>query len=258
MDTKQISTLSERKIAVADGTSGIGRSIAFTLSNQGADVFVVGTNKGKLYETFTKAAGKGIKINGDITGGNDGGIPAFFDSLGHSLGGFDAMIVDAAFSPWNISVSDFDEWLRTMHDGYARDFGYFENAARQIKHVGNIVYISPVTTTPNLKSNGILMAVRSLHDSFSERLKSLQANSDIAVTIVEPEVETSAITTGTLEERQREIGLLRPYISRFIEKAVLSGLRQTTAYERVRLQIPLQRTVNLKIDANPIKSGKAS
>jgi len=88
--------LKGKKAVVLGGTRGIGRAIADTLADEGADVAICARNAGQVAETVAALEGKGVKATGgsvDITDGE--GLKAWITSAGETLGGIDLLISNA-------------------------------------------------------------------------------------------------------------------------------------------------------------------
>src|SRR6267154_2638960 len=85
------------KVAVGTGgTRGIGRAIAETFANEGANVAICARNADQITEAVASLNAIGVKATGasvDITDGN--ALKAWIAKAGEELGGIDALVSNA-------------------------------------------------------------------------------------------------------------------------------------------------------------------
>lgn len=88
--------LKGRKAVILGGTRGIGRAIAETLANEGADVAICARNAGQVADTVDALTALGAGATGasvDITDG--AALKAWIGSVAGTLGGIDILISNA-------------------------------------------------------------------------------------------------------------------------------------------------------------------
>ncbi|HTT97165.1 MAG TPA: SDR family oxidoreductase [Rhizomicrobium sp.] len=88
--------LKGKNTVVLGGTRGIGRAIADTFANEGANVAICARNEDQIKEAVSALQAKGVKANGgsvDITDGN--ALKAWITKAGEELGGIDALVSNA-------------------------------------------------------------------------------------------------------------------------------------------------------------------
>ena len=85
-----------KKCVVLGGTRGIGRAIAETMADEGADVAICARNAEQIAATVTELKAKGINATGgpvDVTDGD--ALKGWIKSVGEELGGIDILISNA-------------------------------------------------------------------------------------------------------------------------------------------------------------------
>lgn len=86
------------KVAVVTGgTRGIGRAIAETFADEGANVAICARNADQVAETVKALAAKGVKAWGAVVDIADGPVlTAFIKQAGEELGGIDVLVSNAS------------------------------------------------------------------------------------------------------------------------------------------------------------------
>ena len=88
--------LTGKTAIVLGGTRGIGRSIAETFANEGANVAICARNAAQVAEAVSELSAMGVKATGsavDITDAD--GLKAWVSSVGEELGGVDILVSNA-------------------------------------------------------------------------------------------------------------------------------------------------------------------
>jgi len=88
--------LKGKNAVVLGGTRGIGRAIAETFANEGANVAICARHEDQIREAVAALKAKGVKATGasvDITDGN--ALKAWIAKAGEELGGIDALVSNA-------------------------------------------------------------------------------------------------------------------------------------------------------------------
>jgi 3-oxoacyl-[acyl-carrier protein] reductase len=82
---------------VTGGTRGIGRSIAETFADEGANVAICARNAEQVAETVKALEAKGVKAWGEVVDIADGpALQAFIRKAGETLGGIDVLVSNAS------------------------------------------------------------------------------------------------------------------------------------------------------------------
>jgi 3-oxoacyl-[acyl-carrier protein] reductase len=95
--------LKGKKAIVTGATRGIGRAIAETLADEGADVAICARNQEQVNETVEALKQKGVHAIGGTVDVADGpALKAWIASVGQELGGIDILVSNpSAFAPQN-------------------------------------------------------------------------------------------------------------------------------------------------------------
>ena len=89
--------LKGKTAVVTGGTRGIGRSIADTFADEGANVAICARNADQVAETVKALEAKGVKAFGQVVDIADGpALQAFIAKAGETLGGIDVLVSNAS------------------------------------------------------------------------------------------------------------------------------------------------------------------
>ncbi len=138
--------LKDKKAVVTGGGTGIGRAIAQSLAEAGADVAVTGRRKELLDETAQQIAQAGGRCLVEVMDVRDrDGVKSSMASLAEQLGGLDILVNNAGLGgPNGCAVEGPDRWdeiIRTNLDGM---FFCTQESLNHMREGGRIINISSV------------------------------------------------------------------------------------------------------------------
>ena len=175
-----------RKIAITGGTTGIGRAIAVLLASEQARVFVCGRTPEHLDDALTRIreVGEGHGIAVDIS--ERDGLERFFAEADAYLGGFDAVVINAAVPAQGLSdmteqevryalATDFTAYVMSAHEAEAR-----------LKDKGDIVLIGSMSAHVLGPGSTVYAGMKAGIAGFSEALRRELGPKGIKVSLVEP------------------------------------------------------------------------
>src|SRR6202451_3271707 len=88
--------LKGRNAVVLGGTRGIGRAIADTLADEGANVAICARNADQVKDAVPALQDKGVKATGAAVAIMDGGaLKSWVERSGNELGGIDILVSNA-------------------------------------------------------------------------------------------------------------------------------------------------------------------
>ncbi len=88
--------LSGKKCVILGGTRGIGRAIADTLADEGADIAICARNAGQIAAAVADLKAKGVNATGGPVDVTDGAaLKAWITAAGEELGGIDILVSNA-------------------------------------------------------------------------------------------------------------------------------------------------------------------
>ncbi len=142
-----------RKVVVAGGSRGIGRSIALGFAAAGADVSICSRGVERLRQTADELRGLGATVHEAVCDLADGdAVIAYVESAASALGGIDILINNASGfgrsddeAGWGVSI-DID-LMATVRASRAA-LPHLEQSRGAIVHIASISGLAPSVRTP--------------------------------------------------------------------------------------------------------------
>lgn len=101
--------LSDRRIVVVGGASGIGRAVAQRFAKEGATVAVLDLNEGAARSVASEIGGTALQL--DVT--NEQSVQAAIDQAAHGMGGIDGLVNSAGIVEMAaLEATSLDVWRR--------------------------------------------------------------------------------------------------------------------------------------------------
>ena len=146
--------LKGKRVVVAGGSRGIGRSIALGFAAEGADVSICARSEGALRETEAELKKLGGKVHAATCDLGDGGaVHGYVEAAARALGGIDILVNNASGfgrsddeAGWAASINvDLMGSVRASHTAIP----HMEKAGGGcILHISSISGLAPSTRTP--------------------------------------------------------------------------------------------------------------
>lgn len=193
-----------KNILVTGASSGIGASIAITLSCWGANVIITGRNKERLYNTFCNIykSEKNLMFTADLTQREE------LNELIAKLPYLDGIVLCAGIVKTvpvkNISDRAIDEIFEINTMSNIRLCQRILKA-KKINKGGSIVFISSVSTFNVKIGNSLYSATKGALNSFAKAMALELAPKHIRVNAIQPGfIRTGLLNSGIITEEQME------------------------------------------------------
>jgi NAD(P)-dependent dehydrogenase (short-subunit alcohol dehydrogenase family) len=242
----ELQDLSGKKVLVTGGTTGIGRSIAELLVQQGARVLTFGRSSGDLeaaLEDLRRGGGDAHGIVADASRLED--VRRVFDEVDRWADGLDILVNNAAVYGEEFedqSLESIEYVIRTNVVGY---LAIAQEAVKRMKERGHghIVLVGSMSADLREESGSTYVATKGAIQAFAESLRKTVNEHGIKVTLVEPgKVATDMVdqSEAEMEERIVALEMLRP---EDVAATVLYALMQPARCDLVSIQIRPHRQV---------------
>jgi len=178
-----------KKAIVCGGSRGIGRAIADTLANEGADVAICARNAGQIEEAVTALRKHGVKATGAAVDIADGAaLKKWVADAGTTLGGIDVLISNASALGMGVGDAAWQSGLKIDIMGAVNAFEaaqpFLEKAAAAHGDA-SFVMISSVSAA-EAQSASAYGAIKAALIHYAKGLAREQAKKKIRANVVSP------------------------------------------------------------------------
>jgi len=243
-------SLNGKNVVLTGGTTGIGRSTAYRLVAEGANILTFGRHEQELLEALQEIQGAGPgKIQGIVADqSKPEDVERVFREADSQLGSLDILINNAALAGESIVDTDFAAWdeiVRTNLLGYM----YCSRLAIdrfKTKGEGHILNVGSMSDTTRDAGSDVYVATKSGINGFTEALRKKVNEQGIKVTLIEPGLvgtDMTASKTPPAEQPQKEEQekMLR---AEEIAESIYYALTQPRRCDVVLIQIrPLRQAI---------------
>ena len=174
--------LKGKRVVVAGGSRGIGRSIALGFAAEGADVSICARSEGALRETEAELKKLGGKVHAATCDLGDGGaVHGYVEAAARALGGIDILVNNASGfgrsddeAGWAASINvDLMGSVRASHTAIP----HMEKAGGGcILHISSISGLAPSTRTPPYGAVKAALIQYTLTQAAALAAKNIRAN----------------------------------------------------------------------------------
>lgn len=187
-------SLKGKCILVTGGTTGIGRTIAKFLAEDGAKVLIFGRHEPELQDALDDIGGNCEGFTADQA--EEAGIEKIFREVDERLGGLDVLINNAAISAETVADTEYKEIEYAVQSNLV---GYLACAHEAVKRMkkrgqGDIVNIGSISAVHRSAGSDIYTATKAGVAAFSDSLRKQVQNDGIRVLLVEPGLVGSDMT----------------------------------------------------------------
>ncbi len=201
--------LANKKAIVTGAAAGIGKSIAFALANEGADVVVADVQMEKAEATVKEIQSKGrrsLAIKCDVSKSNQ--CDEMIGKAYEFLGGLDILVNNAAvISNGQFWEVDDKTWEKVLYTNMFSVF-YCSRAAAKLmipqKKGGRIINMSSIHATLSEPNAGPYTAAKGAIEAFSRTMATELAPYKITVNCIAPGATYSELTTPMYTESVKQ------------------------------------------------------
>ena len=195
-----------KAVLVTGGTTGIGRAIAMLLVARGARVLIFGREEGPLNDALREIKGVGGgEIHGltaDTTKRED--VERVFREVDTRLEGLDVLVNNAALGAGSVLDSDYDEWVSVVHTNLIGYMSFCKAAVERMRGKGgHIVNIGSMSAKVREEGSDVYVATKSGIEGFTDSLAKLANKEGIRVTLIEPGLVGTEMTTDQVPKEQQ-------------------------------------------------------
>ena len=200
-----VESLTDKRILITGGTTGIGRAVALLLSSYGANIVTFGRHQEQLDEVLAAIRQMGSRAEGivaDSASADD--IQRVFQLVDQTLGGLDILINCAALSGESIDEMADSDWryvIETNLIGYLATTKEALNRMKPQQH-GHIVLVGSMSADVREAGSSVYVATKSAIQGFAESLRKEINQQGIKISLVEPGAVGSDMQKTTPEEEQ--------------------------------------------------------
>lgn len=234
--------ISQKRIVITGGTTGIGKAIADLMVSLGGRVLIFGRGPedfknaiDDIKKKFPDAELYGTPA--DVTNKED--IDTIMKIVDESLGGIDILINNAALAAPGVTKSTYEDFKYIVDANIMGYIAFSQEAAFRMKvqKSGHIVNIGSMSAESKEGKSTVYVATKSAIRGFSTSLRKELNPMGIKVTLIEPGAVTSDMQPDSLEKQREKIEKLEMLEAEDIAMSVLFCLSQPKRADIVSLQI---------------------
>jgi NADP-dependent 3-hydroxy acid dehydrogenase YdfG len=238
--------ISQKRILITGGTTGIGRAIAIQLAKLGAKIAIVGRHQDAIDETI-KAVDQSDQVLGieaDISSKQD--IEKVFATVTDEFGGLDVLINNAALGYGSVTEGEYSDWeyiVKTNLMGYLA-CSHYALAEMSAQGKGHIIHIGSMSADERENGSSVYVATKSAIQGFSESLRKEVNSKGINITLIEPGAVDTDMQEQPREEKLQKIEEMEMLAADDIAQSIVYVLSQTERTSIVELKIkPLKQII---------------
>ena len=214
--------LSNKKVLITGGSSGLGKAMAKMLIEEGAKVAITGRDEEKLNEVAKSLGARAI--HADVT--NESDVKNCFDIMQNDLGGLDILINNAGIGSNLKPVDEIDlDEMRRVFEVNVFGLALMGKTAAQIfkkQMSGDIVNIASTSALKGYEGGSVYSASKFAVRGLSQNWQADLRKYNVRVFNVNPSYVPTAFNNPTREEREEKDNWLT---SKEIAHAVVSSLK---------------------------------
>nr|WP_295876296.1 SDR family oxidoreductase [uncultured Chitinophaga sp.] len=187
----QPETLSGKRVLITGGTTGIGRTTALLLAEQGATVMIFGRHAPELEDTLQQFRDKKLEkqvhgFTADIA--TEAGIQQVFEQVDQQMSGLDILINNAGLPFGGISEGSYKDWQYLVNTNLLSYMACAQEAIwrMQPQQKGQIVFIGSLSAKVRSADSSVYSATKAGVQAFAEALRKETISQGIKISLIEP------------------------------------------------------------------------
>lgn len=212
---------------VTGASQGIGRKIAISLADYGANVAIAARSDG-IYETADEIEGETLPVKVDVT--DEESVVQGIEDTVESFGGLDCLVNNAGIAGPTAPVEEVtvEEWDRTMSVNVRGMFLTTKHAAEYLRQSdrGRIINISSISGKRPLRNRSPYTASKMAVIGLTRTLAVEFGDDDVTVNSICPGATQGPRIRSVIEEQAADLGLSYEEAKRevFTDDAALGDL----------------------------------
>lgn len=201
MERAGTQSLQGRRVFVSGGTTGIGRALVDKLVEAGARVATFGREVGPI-EELKRAQPDVLVLQGDLS--NEADVRRILDETVRTLGGIDDLVNNAAVAGDSITMSAYPEWRQVIEINLIGPMLLTQVALDHLREGSHIVTVGSMSAKVREAESDVYVATKSGIRGFVDSVAKLLSPKGIALTLVEPGLAESDMTTEDKSEAETQ------------------------------------------------------
>lgn len=231
--------LTDKRVLITGGTTGIGREIALLLIEFGAKCFICGRHQAQIDETITAVKDRtpGGYCEGMVADlAKEEDLLCLFESADQKLGGLDILVNNAALPYGSILEGTYSDWDYLVKSNLLAYMACCNYAVKRMER-GQIVNIGSMSADVRETGSSMYVATKSAIQGFSEAFRKEVNPKGIKVLLVEPGATDTDMQEFSKEEKEEKIKNQEMLTAQDVAMSVAFALSQPERSDIVTLQI---------------------
>jgi short-subunit dehydrogenase len=204
----ELTQITDKRVLITGGTTGIGRATALLLAGKGAHVLIFGRHEKELNDAMGDLREAGRNVHGmtaDASRIED--VRRVFKECDAKLGRIDVLINNAALGAEGLASMKYEDWEYVVRSNL---IGYMSCAQEAIQRMrprkaGHIIHVGSMSADVREKDSSVYVATKSAIQGFTEALRKEVNEMGIKVSLIEPgSVGTDMQEETPAEQREKE------------------------------------------------------
>lgn len=235
-------SLSEQRILVTGGTTGIGRATVHMLIEQRARVLTFGRHSAELDAALDDAPdtgdGRVFGMTADVA--TREGVEEVFAAVDERLGGLDILVCCAALGAEPLTEMEEDDWRYVIETNL---IGYMACARRAIERFersggGHLLFVGSISSIIKAPGESVYAATKAGIDAFAETLrKEISEEKNIRVTVIQPGAAGTDMQEVSDDEMRDALAEHEMLYAEDVAEAILFSLSRSERTDVVTLRI---------------------